>query len=283
MAGAYADCMVTTEHGVPGGLGDPTAGVVEPAAGVQSVDRAISVLEILARSGEAGVSEVAAKIGVHRSTAFRLLAALEAHGLVEQVADRGKYQLGLGIVRLAGAAAARLDVARVGHAVCRQLAAGLDETVNTAILQGHAAVNVDQVRGSASVSSHNWIGQVTPLHATSSGKILLAHLDPQLRRQLVRDAGLARFTPVTITSAKALEDDLAHALERGYAVAVEEYEIGLNAIAAPVRDHHGVVVAAVSASGPAYRFTADLMHAAAADLMVACDRISHLLGYAGES
>ena len=87
------------------------------AAGVQSVDRAITVLEILARRGEAGVSEVANEIAVHKSTAFRLLGALEGRGLVEQAGDRGKYRLGVGLIPLAGAVAARLDVTRQGRQV----------------------------------------------------------------------------------------------------------------------------------------------------------------------
>ena len=105
-------------------------------AAVQSVDRALSVLEILAAHGEAGVTEVAAELGVHKSTAFRLVAVLESRGFVEQLADRGKYRLGFGVVRLAGAAAAQLDIAQQGRRICEALAADLEETVNIAILDG---------------------------------------------------------------------------------------------------------------------------------------------------
>src|SRR6476646_7313009 len=102
----------------------------ESTGGVQSVDRAISVLEILARSGGAGVSEVAADIGVHKSTAFRLLGALEARGLVEQNQDRGKSQLGSGVLRLASAIPGRLDLVRQGRPILDELAAEFDETVH---------------------------------------------------------------------------------------------------------------------------------------------------------
>src|SRR5213593_2608631 len=80
------------------------------APGVQSVDRALTILDILARLGEAGVTEIAGELGVHKSTAFRLVATLESHGIVEQNEDRGKYRLGVGVLRLAGATTARLDV-----------------------------------------------------------------------------------------------------------------------------------------------------------------------------
>src|SRR5918998_3391083 len=89
-------------------------------SGVQSVDRALGILEVLARVGEAGVTEIAAELGVHKSTAFRLVATLEGHRLVEQTADRGRYRLGVGILRLAGATAARLDLVQEARPICRQ-------------------------------------------------------------------------------------------------------------------------------------------------------------------
>jgi DNA-binding IclR family transcriptional regulator len=110
------------------------------ASAVQSVDRAVSVLEILARHGEAGATEIADELDVHKSTAFRLLGVLENRGLVSQAKDRGKYYLGAGVLRLAGAAAVRLDVSQEGVPVCRELADELGETVNIAVLDDDAAV-----------------------------------------------------------------------------------------------------------------------------------------------
>jgi DNA-binding IclR family transcriptional regulator len=253
----------------------------EPSAGVQSVDRAISVLEILARAGDARVTDVAAELGVHKSTAFRLLTALEDRGLVEQDRDRGKYRLGFGILRLAGAVSGRMDIHRYGRPVCERLARDLGETVNIAVVHAHYAVNVDQVQGPAAISAYNWVGQLTPLHATSSGKVLLANLDRAHREKLLADAGLPRFTRATITSPTRLEKELTAARERGYAMTVEEYEKGLNALAAPVRGPYGRVVAAVSASGPAYRLTRERMGQVAPTLIAGADEISHFLGFLG--
>src|SRR3954454_19065934 len=196
---------------------------------VQSVDRALSVLEILAAHGEAGVTEVAAELGVHKSTAFRLVAALESRGFVEQLADRGKYRLGFGVVRLAGAAAAQLDIAREGRPICEALAADLEETVNIAILDSDRAVNVSQVRGPAALSTHNWVGQGTPLHATSSGKVLLAHAPDAVRKSLLTRE-LRRFTPATITDPELLQRHLDRIVEQGWGSTAEEYEVGLNAV-----------------------------------------------------
>lgn len=247
--------------------------------GVQSVDRALSVLEILARKGEAGVSEIAGEIGVHKSTVSRLLGSLEDHQMVAQVYERGKYRLSLGILRLATAVPERLEVTEQGHPVCERLADTLGETVNVAVLRSHFAVNLDQARGPAAIGTHNWIGEPTPMHATSSGKVLLAHLDPELRAQLLREAGLTRFTEHTITSPERLDEQLDQARRDGYALCVQEYEIGLNAVAAPIRDYTGHTAAALSVSGPMYRFTADKLLAAVPEVVAAAAEISARMGF----
>ena len=224
----------------------------EPAALVQSVDRALTVLDILAKRGVAGVTEIAAELGVHKSTASRLVAVLEGRGFVEQLADRGKYRLGFGIVRLAGALTVQRDLAHESRRACEALAADVGETVNVAILDGDRVINISEVRGSGAVAVQTWVGQSTPAHATSSGKVLLAHLpEPDLEGLLGRE--LQRYTERTITDLDALARELDVVRERGWACTVEEFERGLNAVAAPVRDHDGSVVAAISVAGPSYR------------------------------
>lgn len=247
------------------------------AALIQSVDRAIDVLEFLAERDEGAVTDLAAALGVHKSTAHRLLASLEARGLVEQVSERGRYRLGVGIVRLAGVTAARLDLVEQSRPVTRRLAAEVGETVNVARLEGSTAVNLDQVLGGATVATQNWVGQRTPLHATSSGKVLLAALDPAERARLLASP-LERYTPATITDRAALERELADVSARGWACTCEELEVGLNAIAAPIRGLDGGVVAAVSASGPSYRLGPERFDAVAAAVVTAAGEISRRLG-----
>ena len=246
---------------------------------MQSVERAISVLQVLARRGEAGVSEVAAEIDVHKSTAFRLLGALEGRGLVEQIASRGKYRLGVGLIPLAGAVTDRLDVVRQGRDVCAQLAVELGETINVAVLQEHFAVNVDQARGPSTVATDNWIGRLTPLHCTSSGKVLLSHLEPGQRAGLLTASGMVALTPRTVTTVERLDEELARVHEAGYAVTVEEYELGLNAVAAPVHDRLGQVIAAVSVSGPSYRLDEPRIRQLVAPLLAGTAEISRRMGY----
>ncbi|PRY02322.1 IclR family transcriptional regulator [Allonocardiopsis opalescens] len=245
---------------------------------VQSVDRAVSVLEILARHGAAGVTEIAVELGVHKSTAFRLLDVLENRGLVEQAEERGKYQLGLGIVRLAGATAAQLDIVQEGQPVCERLAEELGETVNIAIADGDGAVNVVQTIGAAAITGYNWVGRRTPLHATSSGKVLLAFMPPDQRRNLL-PRRLPRHTEHTLTSAARLREELVAVVERGYATCEEELEVGLNSVAAPVRSFNGSVIAALSVSGPAFRLTGERLPAVAARTAEAADEVSRRMGF----
>ncbi len=249
--------------------------------GVQSVDRAASVLEILARLGEAGVTDLASDIGVHKSTVSRLLTALEEHELVEQAYERGKYRLGFGILRLANAVSGQLDITQQGREICERLAVEVGETVNVAVLRSHYAVNVDQARGPTSIGSHNWVGELTPLHATSSGKILLAFMSSDARRELLADVGLTRYTERTITSHDVLDRQLDAVAGDGFVVSVEELEHGLTAVAAPIRDHTGTVIAALSVSGPVYRLTADRAREIAPTVMEAAASISERMGFPG--
>ncbi|MBB5155867.1 DNA-binding IclR family transcriptional regulator [Saccharopolyspora phatthalungensis] len=245
---------------------------------VQSVDRAVTVLELLARNGEAGITEIAGELGVHKSTASRLVSVLEARGLVEQLGERGKYAIGFGIVRLAGAATERMDLPRLGRPFCESLAADLGETVNIAIRDNDVAINISQARGTAAVTAHNWVGQRTPLHATSSGKVLLAHAphDDQ-DKLLVRP--LERYTTRTVTNAGQLRKDFELIVRDGYATSYEELELGLNAAAVAVYNHEGDVIAALSASGPSYRFSRKRMRDVVGAMRVAAKELSSQLGF----
>jgi DNA-binding IclR family transcriptional regulator len=249
----------------------------ERATSVQSVDRALAILECLARLGEAGVTELAGELGVHKSTAFRLAATLEAHRLVEQTADRGKYRLGVGVLRLAGATTARLDVVQEARPVCRALASATGETVNIAVLSEHSALYLDQVAGSSALQPHNWVGQHIPLHATSNGKVLLSGLDDDAVDASVPE--LTKYTARTITSRSRLREELDRVRSQGYAVAVDELEVGLAAVAAPIRNAHGDVIASMSVSGPTFRIPDATLADVIERLTEAALEVSHRLGW----
>lgn len=246
------------------------------AGGQQALGRAVGILEFLA-TGEATVSEVAAAIGTHRSTAMRLMGVLEDRDMISRVDGGRTYRLGLGVVRLAASVIDRLDLTRYGRSVCAQLAAETGETVNLAVLHANHVLNLDQVVGHTSVTMHTWIGHLMPLHCTSTGKVLLAHLPSEPRRRLLAETGLPARTPRTITSLATLDADLDATAARGYAVATEEYEIGLNAMAAPIRGGSGLVTAAASVSGPTYRLDEARMRRMAPALIGATAEITRLI------
>lgn len=249
----------------------------EGSAGVQSVDRALTILEVLARVGEAGVTEIAGELGVHKSTAFRLVTTLEAHRLVEQTTERGRYRLGVGVLRLAGATTARLDLVQEARPVCRQLAVDTGETVNVSVLSESSALYLDQVAGSSALQPHNWVGQHIPLHATSNGKVLLSGLDDDRVSDIL--GTLSRYTAATITKKARLREELAVVREQGYAVAVDELEEGLSAVAAPIRNAHGDVVASMSVSGPTFRLSEERVEDVVRLLVEAAAEVSHRLGW----
>lgn len=223
---------------------------------VQSVDRAAAILELLADGGTVGVSELSRALGVHRSTAFRLLATLEARHLVEQVEHRGAYRLGLGVLRLSGAVSARIDVTRDAQQMCEAMAKRLDETTNVAILDDVSAVNITQAMGTQMVGvTRQYVGQRAPLHATSTGKVLLAHADDAVLEQVL-GSELSAHTERTITRADDLVEELDHVRHQGWAGADAEWEAGTCAVAVPVRGGDGRVVAALSATAPDFRMPA---------------------------
>jgi DNA-binding IclR family transcriptional regulator len=247
---------------------------------VQSVDRALGLLELLANRGEAGITELAKELDVHKSTAFRLVVALENRQLVEQVAERGKYRLGFGIVRLAGAVASHLDLPRESRPVCERLAMEVGETVNVAVLDDGAAINIIQAHGSAAVTARNWVGARTALHASSSGKVLLAWAGEQ-ELAVVLAGPPERYTEHTITAEDGMRAELAEIRARGWASTNQELEVGLTSLAAPIRGGGGSVVAAVSVAGPSYRLTEDSFSSVAGKLVPGAREISSRIGYFG--
>jgi DNA-binding IclR family transcriptional regulator len=250
----------------------------KPAAAVQSVDRALLVLEILAKLGQAGVTEIAAELGVHKSTVSRLIAVLESRGYVEQVSDRGKYRLGFSIARLARASSGHLDLVKLSQDVCDSLAAEVGETTNLAVLHADRIINIAEAIGPAEITLRTWVGQSCPAHATSSGKVLLAGLDAaDVRARLA--SVLESFTVNTIVKIADLQRELATARERGWASVAEELEVGLNAVAAPVHDANAQVIAALSVSGPAYRMGPAQFEETAKQTIAAADAISRRLGW----
>ncbi|MGY4542557.1 DNA-binding IclR family transcriptional regulator [Arthrobacter sp. UYNi723] len=250
---------------------------------LQSVDRAITVLKILARSGSAGVTEVAEEMGVHKSTISRLLRVLEVQGMAQN-SGRGKYQLGLGILHLANSIPMRLNLTREARPVLEALAARFRETVNLAVLSLNHVVNIDEAFGPSTLATtQDWLGRLTPIHATSSGKVFLASLSPAHRSRVLTDLGMPAITKQTITSRQELEAQLLAVAKSGYATVRGELEDGLNGIAVPIPGDHGTVIGTVSISGPSFRFEPEKLPGLIEELKQAGLKISESMGYVPRS
>jgi len=233
---------------------------------IRSVDRAVAILDLLASSAGreppdhadfAGLSgaEVARDLGVHRSTALRLLGTLERHALVERDSRTAKYRLGRRLPQLARVVTGELDLRHVARPVCEGLAAATGESVTLDVLDGDEIVPIEQSTGSTSFVSVNWLGRRTPVHCTASGKVILAFAPEPLRQRLLARP-LEPRTPRSIVDVAELEKQLGAARDAGYARTFEELEVGLDAVAAPVFSADGDVLAAIDISGPAHRLQA---------------------------
>lgn len=245
---------------------------------VRSVDRAASLLLALGDSpGEAGVTDLARRLGLHKSTASRLLATLQKRGLVEQDGETGKYRLGLVVIRLAERAERTLDLRGIATPELERLARLTHETTGIGILDGDNLMTVAQVDGPNLNAVGDWTGRVTPLHCVASGKVLLSSLAEREVLQMVR-RGLVSYTERTIVALEPLLEELARIRRRGYGTAIGEYELGLNAVSAPVHDARGRAIAAVDVWGPAFRLTPQRVPELAAQAREAAAAITIRLG-----
>lgn len=240
--------MSSTSGDTPGEERD----VTRDSYRVQTVDRAVTVLEFLARNGWSGVTEIGDALDVHKSTASRLIATLAARGLVEQHAETGLYHLGFGLVHLARAVTVGPDIARRARTWCEWLAERTSETVTLSIYETEGCVTIDQIVAESTVVSRSWLGRRVPLHCTAAGKTWLAYLPPDEQAEIVAGPH-KRYTDATVVEPARLAEVLGQIRHDGYTISVEEYEEGLAAVAAPVLAADGHIVASIDVSGPAYR------------------------------
>ena len=247
-------------------------------SGVRSVERAVTILDVLALGGWRTGAEIARELHVHRSTALRLLGTLERHALVERDTKSAKYRLGPRLPQLASVVTGESDLRSIARPVCEALAGALSETVTLDVLVGDEIVPIEQATGSTSVVSVNWLGRHTPVHCTASGKVILAFGREAIRERLLARP-LHRSTQHTISGREELEGQLEVARGAGFARTYEELEVGLDAIAAPVYAAGGEVVAALDVSGPSHRLRADGRPELVQLTLEAAADLSRRLGY----
>jgi DNA-binding IclR family transcriptional regulator len=247
---------------------------------VQSIERAFAVLGALA-AGPLGVTELADRVDLPKSTAARLLSSLSREGAVEQVPGESRYRLGAGLVSLAAGVHPTRTLVTLARPTLVELAASSGEAAGLSVPEGDTAHYIDQVDTPNPVSVRDWTGARLPLHAVSSGQVFLAHR-PEAALERYLAGGLERFGPRTLVSADAVRERVRAIRRDGYTWAREEFDEGISSVAAPIADASGEVVAAIHIHGPAYRFPVTGSEARiATDLVAAAARIAANLRQAG--
>lgn len=221
---------------------------------VQSIARAFDVLGALAE-GPHGVTEIADRVGLPKSTVARMLAALAAEGAVEQIPGDTRYRLGPRLGALAMGIRPTRRLVSIAHPYLVELASLSGEATGLSVPEGPTMHYVDQVESPNPVQVRDWTGTRIPMHAVSSGQVFLAHFPPPALSRFLATP-LERFTEHTITDASGLLARLRDVRRDGYAWVREEYAIGINSVAAPVADADGEVIGVVHVHGPSYRFPA---------------------------
>ncbi|OKK20821.1 IclR family transcriptional regulator [Streptomyces sp. CB00455] len=238
----------------------------------QSVERALGILPLLAK-GPAGLGAVAQELGVHKSTALRLLRTLHEHGFVYRLPD-GRYRLGAQLFALAAEAVENLDVREVAHPHLVELNRATGHTVHLALHQDDEVVYIDKVDSRYPVRMYSRIGRPVPLTVAAVAKLLLADLPEPERRALAHRIDYPRYTARSTPDAAAFLRELDLVREQGWATDFGGHEESINCLGAPVHGPDGRVAAALSLSAPGVVVTAEGLLALLPQVLCAADSIS---------
>lgn len=238
-------------RGRPSTLGSDAGGEV------QSLDRAIAILSVLATADGMMLSEIARTADLPTSTVHRLLTTLQRRGLVGHDPTSGFWTVGVELFRIGSAYLRIRKLPEISRPVIRDLLREVDETVNVSMLDGKELVCVAQAEGHAAVRAFFRLGRRLPIHASAAGKTILAVARDDLRKEHLSGLAFDRFTDKTHRTRKALLADLAEVARRGWAIDDEEHTLGMRCVAAPVFNEWGEPIGALSISAPTVRMPSD--------------------------
>ncbi|GIV80035.1 IclR family transcriptional regulator [Litorilinea aerophila] len=251
----------------------------EPYPGTQAVVRALSLLKAFSDARPAWhLTELAQAVGLNKTTAYRLLSTLERAQFLVRDPATGAYRLGPELIALGASALRSNDLRSISRPSLEALAAETGETTSLEILVNDQVLILDEVSTRYRLGVSQDVGSRLPAHATSTGKVLLAHQPAAMVEALLQQP-LARLTERTLVDPTMLRQELEQVRRQGYAVAAGELEAGFVAVAAPIFDHHRQVVAAVSVGGPSTRLNEAHWPALVEQVQRCARHISHQLGY----
>jgi DNA-binding IclR family transcriptional regulator len=246
---------------------------------IQAVERVGAILDVFTPEiPELGVTEIAERTGLHKSTVHRFLVNLEAVGLLERDARTQRYRLGLRMFEMGGIVLEQMSLWDEALPFLEGLVTDSGETGHLAVLERGEAIYIEKVEARRALRIPSAMGRGYPAHATSLGKVLLSDLGENEVREILGTHGMASYTRTTTTDVTPLLAELADIRERGFAVDDEEYDEGLRCVGAPIRDHTGRVVAALGIGGPVTRVTPERVDDLARLVIDAADGLSRRLG-----
>lgn len=248
-----------------------------PIALVSAVVRVFSVLERMSRERSVGLEELSREIGLAKPTVYRFLQTLQELGYVRRD-ERDKWAMTLKLFNVGSRALDHLDLYSAARPTAERLSEDLGETVHMGVLEGDSGVYVLKIESKYTIRMFSRVGRRIPLYCTSIGKVLLAYMAEDERRELLKDIKLVAFTPKTIVAREALDCELERIRSEGLAHDDEEHEEGIRCIGAPIFDYTGSIVAAMSASWPRFRWDRGDEAQMAAKVKEAAAKVSGILG-----
>ena len=247
---------------------------------IHVIDRAAQILDCFGFDHqELSVSEIGAKTHLHRSTAHRILMALEYNDLIQQNPESGKYRLGMKLFKLGHQVISHLNLRDICRPFLTRIMSETKETVHLAVLDEDQVLYLDKVEGPHALRMPSRVGRRIPTYCTSLGKAMLSCLDDQEVKSIFRNQVLRPYTANTVKTLSQLLTNLRVTRKRGYSIDNEEIEIGLRCVGAPIRDYTDAMVAAISVAAPSARLSSQKIPAVGRLVVKTAEEISEKLGY----
>jgi IclR family transcriptional regulator, KDG regulon repressor len=250
---------------------------------LSSVTSALRVLKVFSHGEpELGISSIAQRLGLAKSTVHRLAVTLASEGFLEQNPQNGRYRLGLSLFSLGALVRQRMDVSHQALSLLTALRDQTQETVHLAILDATSIMYLHNMESAQAIGTRSYIGTRKPAFCTSEGRVLLAFNDPDLLTAVLKE-DLVQRTPKTTINPKTLRTIVEETRRNGYATDDEESEIGMRSVAAPIRDISGRAIAAVGLAGPIQRLTKKELRRLVPQVITTAAGISARMGYKAPS
>ncbi|WP_044748244.1 IclR family transcriptional regulator [Bacillus alveayuensis] len=247
---------------------------------VKSVSRALDIIDIVsAKKDGLGVTEIAKQMDINKSSVYRILSTLVQYGYMEQDEETNRYKLGYKFLEMSSKLLESIDLRKEAKPYLQELEKETNEVIHLVVYDQGEVIYIEKLEGTETLRMHSKVGKRAPMHCTAVGKVILAHLPPNVVLDILERKGMPKHTDKTITDKDEFLKELAQVKQNGYALDLEENEYGIRCIAVPLFDHLGKVIAAVSVSGPTIRMTDERIEQLQARMLEIGKQISARLGH----